>query len=89
MERASLIEVYLAGISIPSRFVLRLSRLVDDEELAAKMRSAVVESDKLITLETEERQTLLRALGDAPAVGFEDLHATLLQEHERRRAGGH
>jgi hypothetical protein len=81
--------VFLAGISIPTKDVLELSRLVDDEELATKLRSAVVEDDKVIALETEERQTLLRALDDPPPVGFEDLRTTLLQEHERRRAGGH
>jgi hypothetical protein len=81
--------VFLAGISIPTKDVLELSSLVDDEELATKLRSAVVEDDKVIALETEERQTLLRALDDPPPVGLEDLRTTLLQEHERRRAGGH
>lgn len=81
--------VFLAGISVTPRSVLTLARLVDDAELATKLRSAVVESDSVISLETEERETLLRALDDSPQAEFEDLRNTLVQEHERRRAGGH
>jgi hypothetical protein len=83
------VEVFIAGISVPPRSVLALASLVDDAELATKLRSAVVESESLVALETEERRTLLRALNDPPPSGFEDLRDTLLQEHERRRAGGH
>jgi hypothetical protein len=81
--------VFLAGIDLPHRAVLELARMVDDEALSTKLRSAVVEDDKVIALETEERHTLLRALEAPSPVGFEDLRATLLQEYERRRAGGH
>ena len=81
--------MFLAGIDLPTEAVLELARMVDDEVLAMKLRSAVVEDDKLIALETEERQTILRALEGPSPSGFEDLRATLLQEHERRRAGGH
>jgi hypothetical protein len=83
------VAVFLAGISVAPRSVLALARLVDDDELAARLRSAVVESNSVVTLETEERQTLLRALKDPPPAEFADLRNTLLQEHERRRAGGH
>jgi len=82
-------EIFLAGIAIPRMAVLYLARLVDDVDLATRLRKAVIEDDKLVTLEEDERHTLLRSLDDSPPLGFENLRATLLQETERRRAGGH
>jgi hypothetical protein len=82
--------MFLAGIGVTTKQVLELARfLVDDEELAMRLKRAVVEGDTMIALETEERQSIVQALGDPPPAGFEVLRSTLLQESERRRAGGH
>jgi hypothetical protein len=81
--------VFLAGIAIPNDRVLELARLVDDADLAARLNQAVVEDDKVVALETHERRSILLALEHAPEAGFDDLRSTLLQEGQRRRAGGH
>ena len=81
--------MFLAGIAIPNKDVLELAGRLDDEDLATRLKRAVEENDKIVALETHERRTILRALGDPPPAGFEALRTTLLQEAERRRAGGH
>ena len=43
---------------------------------------------RVLALTIPERETIIRALEDAPS-GLETLRAVLLQEHSRRIAGGH
>ena len=61
--------------------------MVDDEDLGQKLRSALARDVKVLALETEERETILRALDDCPA-GLTELRATLLQEHVARKREG-
>ena len=64
------------SVPIPDRLVLELARLIDDEELDMKLRSALGRDIKVLALETEERETILVALEDPPA-GLEELRAVL------------
>jgi hypothetical protein len=79
--------VFLAGLPIPDRLVLDLARMVDDEELETRLRSALAHDVKVLALESDERETILAALDDPPA-GLEELRAVLLQEHVWRQAEG-
>jgi hypothetical protein len=79
--------MFLAGIPVPDKLVLELARLVDDDDLETKLRSALGRDIKVLALETDERETILVALVDPPA-GLEELRAVLLQEHVWRQAQG-
>jgi hypothetical protein len=79
--------MFLAGIPVPDRLVLELARLVDDEYLETKLRSALGRDVKVLALETEERETILAALDDPPT-GLEELRAVLLPEHTWRQREG-
>lgn len=61
--------------------------LVDDEALAAKLQGAVVRDIKLLALEVDERETIIRVLDDSPK-GLTELRATLLLEHAWRAREG-
>ena len=56
----------------PPTLVWQLAMLVDDEALAAKLQSAVVRDVKVLALEVDERETIIRALEEPPA-GLEEL----------------
>ena len=70
--------MFLAGVQVRDALVLELAHQVEDQALADKL-----------ALETDERELILNALSDPRVVGFEELRNVLLQEHDRRRAGGH
>ena len=58
------------------------------EETADKLELAWSRQDKTLSLETGDREALLNVLADGPDE-LADLGSVLLQEQERRRAGGH
>jgi hypothetical protein len=55
---------------------------------ADKLELAWSRQDKTLSLETGDREALLNVLADGPDE-LADLGSVLLQEQERRRAGGH
>lgn len=71
----------LAGVPVRDELVLELARLVDDDDLAAKLEDAFRRDVKLLALEIAERETILVALDDPPP-GLEELRSVLLQERE-------
>jgi hypothetical protein len=76
----TLAVMYLAGVPVADPLVLELAGLLHDEELEMKLRSALARDVRVLALETDERETILVALADAP-IGLEELRATLLQDH--------
>ena len=81
--------MFLAGVQVRDALVLELAHQVEDEALADKLRAAFDRDVTALALETDERELILNALSDPRVVGFEELRNVLLQEHDRRRAGGH
>ena len=81
--------MFLAGVQVRDALVLELAHQLDDQALADKLRAAFDHDVTALALETDEREALLSALADPRVVGFEELRTVLLQEHDRRRAGGH
>ena len=79
--------MFLASLAISNRLVLELARTVGDEELETRLRSALAHDVKVLALEIDERELILRALEDPPA-GLEELRAVLLQEHVGRVRNG-
>jgi hypothetical protein len=67
--------------------VLELARLVDDETLGAKLEGAYGRMVRVLALEIHERETIIRALEDAPP-GLEELRGVLLREHAWRQREG-
>ena len=68
------------------RFLAPTASKRDDEDDLGQKR-ALARDVRVLALETDERETILAALDDPPA-GFEELRATLLQEHMWRRREG-
>ena len=81
--------MFLAGVQVRDALVLELAHQLDDQVLADKLRAAFDRDVTALALDTDERESILSALADPRAVGFEELRTVLLQEHDRRRAGGH
>lgn len=81
--------MFLAGVQVRDALVLELAHQVEDQALADKLRAAFDRDVTALALETDERELILNALSDPRVVGFEELRNVLLQEHDRRRAGGH
>ena len=81
--------MFLAGVQVRDALVLELAHQVEDQALADKLRAAFDRDATALALETDERESILNALADPRVVGFEEFRTVLLQEHDRRRAGGH
>ena len=79
--------MFLCGLDVPDRRILRLARPVDDTKLETKLRKALARDDRALALDREERETILASLDDPPA-GLEDLRAVLLNQYVWRRAEG-
>ena len=79
--------MFLAGIPIRDDLVLELARLVDDPTLAERLEDNYGRMTRVIALTILERETIIRALDDAPD-GLEELRAVLLREHVGRRQSG-
>jgi hypothetical protein len=62
---------------------LELARLVDDPALAERLEQNYGRMTKVLALTIPDRETIIRALDDAPP-GLEELRAVLLREHVAR-----
>ena len=83
--------MFLAGVEVRDGALLELARRVRKagfEATADKLELAWSRQDKTLSLETGDREALLNVLADGPDE-LADLGSVLLQEQERRRAGGH
>ena len=78
--------MWLAGLPVADRAVLELAHLVDDQELAERLETANGRMTKVLALTIPERETIVRALEDAPP-GLEELRGVLLREHVARVRG--
>ena len=75
--------MFLAGILIRDDLVLELARVVDDPALAERLEDNYGRMTRVIALTIPERETIIRALDDAPD-GLEELRAVLIREHVAR-----
>jgi hypothetical protein len=80
--------MHLAGIPLRDELVLELARLVDDDEPGFRLETAYGRMTKVLALTITERETIIRALDDAPPAGLEELRAVLLREHVGRVRDG-
>jgi hypothetical protein len=83
--------MFLAGVPVPDGVLRNLAgrlRSAGLGDTADKLERAWSQENKTLALETDDPEALLRVLADGPDE-LEDLRSVLLQEHERRRAGGH
>jgi hypothetical protein len=76
-------EVYLAGLPVRDELVLALALLVDDPNLASRLEDAYGRCVRVLALTVLERETIIRALDDAPA-GLEQLRSALLHTARKR-----
>jgi hypothetical protein len=79
--------MFLAGLSIPDRLVLKIAHLVPDDELETKLRHALAQDVRVLGLEISEREAILAVLDDPPAE-LAQLRAVLLEEHVSRLQTG-
>ena len=83
--------MFLAGVEVREGGLLALAqrlREVGFGDTADKLETAWSEEDKMLSLETDDREALLQVLADGPDE-LAELRSVLLQEHERKLAGGH
>jgi hypothetical protein len=66
---------------------MELARLVDDPDLASRLEDAFGRMVRVFALTIPERETIIRALDDAPD-GLEELRAVLIREHVARVRDG-
>ena len=71
--------VHLAGVPVPPAAMLELADLVDDDELAAKLRGALERGARILALDDAERDALLAALDDPPDT-LAELRGVLLRD---------
>ncbi len=57
--------IFLAGYPIPDRDVLELARLVGDPDLANRLEGAYSREARIVALEINDRELILRALEGA------------------------
>jgi hypothetical protein len=81
------VTIHLAGVPVQDDAVLELARLVDDPALADRLETAFGRMTKVLALTIPERETIIRALDDAPP-GLDELRAVLLREHIGRVSDG-
>jgi len=78
-----------AGLPIPGPDVLELARLVDDQALAERLETAYGNGARILALEIQERESILRALENGPpTAALAELRGTLLDEHVGRVRDG-
>ncbi len=77
------VTMHLAGVPLRDELVLELARLVDDDALSSRLETAYGRMTKVLALTIPERETIIRALDDAPP-GLEELPAVLFREHVGR-----
>ena len=58
--------VYLAGVPVHDELVLELAKLIDDPALAERLEESYGRMVKVLALTIPERETISRALDDAP-----------------------
>ena len=79
--------MYLARLPIAGTDVLELARLIDDQALAERLETAYGNGARILALEIQERESIVRALEDPPTKALVELRAVLLQEHVARVRG--
>jgi hypothetical protein len=75
------------GVPLSSSDVLELAGLLEDEQLAGRLRDAHERRVIAFALEPDEAEAILLALNDPPP-GLEELRNVLLREIAPRRAEG-
>ena len=73
-------------VKVPDQLLLELANLVGDEQLEWRLRNALAREVRVLALEIDEREMMIRALEDPPA-GLEEPRAVLLREHVARVRG--
>ena len=82
--------MWLAGLPVAYRAVLELTRRLREIELVAtaeRLERAHDREAKIVALDVDDREAILRVLEDCPNE-LEELRATLLQEHVWRQREG-
>ena len=83
--------MFLAGVDVREGVLLELARRVRKagfSDTAEKLEASWRDEDRMLALETDDREALLQVLSDGPDE-LAELRSVLLQEHERKLAGGH
>ena len=78
--------ITLAGVAVNRDLVQHIAAHVD-EPTASKLERALANETRILALEIEDRELILRALEDCPD-GLTELRATVLQEHVGRKRDG-
>jgi hypothetical protein len=79
-------SITLAGIPVRRELVEWIAAEVPDDPAGDRLRRALDNDTRILGLENEDRERLLRALEDCPD-GLGELRSALLQEHVARIRG--
>ena len=86
----TVVGMWLAGIPVDDRAILRLAASLREAELidtAERLERAYDREARIVALKVTDREAILRVLEECPEEMLE-LRATLLQEHVWRQAEG-
>lgn len=78
--------ITMAGVPVPREQVQWLAR-ESDEPASGRLKRALTYETRLLALEVDEREAILRPLEDCPD-GLTELRAVLVQEHVGRKRDG-
>ena len=71
--------------SDPRHRRIELARLIDDQALAERLETAYGNGARILALEIQERESIVRALDDPPTKALAELRGVLLEEHVWRQ----
>ena len=80
--------MFIAGYPIPGPDVLELARLVNDPELAERLKAPYGREVRVFALDIPEREAMIWALDEPPTKALAELRAVLLEEHVGRKRDG-
>ena len=83
--------MWVAGTLLSDELVIELVKRLQRygaEHTAQAIYRAAIKGQSAAILDSYDRRSILTALDDRPA-GLDELRSVLLQEHERKLAGGH
>lgn len=77
--------MHLSGVAVRNDQVHLLARLLDGDELAAKLELAVENRNDLVALSASDRERIVDVLPDPPPSGLAELRSVLVKQLKQTR----
>ena len=77
--------MHLSGVAVRTDQVRLLARLLDGDDLAAKLELAVKNKNDLVALSPSDRERIVDVLPDPPPSGLAELRSILVKQLKQAR----